>query len=234
MDFSEWVYVKIDLVTEKVEAISDSDIVALHSKLQIHHGSFSEELPEQLMSFHYLTGNEKILEIGGNIGRNSMIISSILKQKDNFDFVCMESDYNIAQQLQENRDINQLSFHIENSALSKRRLIQRGWDTIVSEILLDGYKNVETITWHELNQKYNISFDTLVLDCEGAFYYILLDMPEILDNIRLIIMENDYIDISKKQYINEIMINVGFKRIYFEAGGWGPCSEFFFEVWKKE
>jgi hypothetical protein len=35
-------------------------------------------------------------------------------------------------------------------------------------------------------------FDTLVLDCEGAFYYILQDTPEILEGIKLLIMENDY------------------------------------------
>jgi hypothetical protein len=67
---------------------------------------------------------------------------------------------------------------------------------------MDGFSWVSTITLEQLKSKYNIEFDTLVLDCEGAFYYILMDMPEILNNINLIIMENDYWDISKKNYID--------------------------------
>jgi FkbM family methyltransferase len=104
----------------------------------------------------------------------------------------------IANQLTENRDLNNFNFHIENSALSNRKLIQRGWDTMPSDTLLEGYSWVNTISLDNLKTKYNIEFDTLMLDCEGAFYYILMDMPEILNNIKLIIMENDYIDITKK------------------------------------
>ena len=60
-----------------------------------------------------------------------------------------------------------------------------------------------------------------------------MDMPQILNNIKLIIMENDYHDISKKNYIDEILINHNFYRDYKECGGWGPCRDNFFEVWKK-
>jgi hypothetical protein len=81
---------------------------------------------------------------------------------------------------------------------------------------------VNTITLDQLNRKYNIQFDTLVLDCEGAFYYILMDMPEILDNIKLIIMENDYLNFSEKQYIDDVLIKNNFYRDYVETGGWQP------------
>jgi len=103
--------------------------------------------------------------------------------------VTLESNADIARQLIENRNLNNLNFHIENSALSSRKLIQRGWDTIPSDILQEGFQWVNTLTFNEIQTKYNITFDTLVLDCEGAFYYILLDTPEILDNVNLIIME---------------------------------------------
>jgi hypothetical protein len=111
--------------------------------------------------------------------------------------------------------------------------MQRGWDTIPGDILLDGYRWVNTITWRELNEKYNIEFDTLILDCEGAFYYILMDMPEILNNIKLIIMENDYHDISHKNYVDEILLKNNFTNQYTEAGGWDVCYYNFFEVWSK-
>ena len=145
----------------------------------------------------------------------------------------MESDPEIAKQLEHNRNINNLEFQIEPSALSKRKLIQKGWETLASEEVLPGYKEVNTITYNDLIKKYNIQFDTLVLDCEGAFYYILMDMPEILDNIKLIIMENDYHDINHKNYIDDILKSNGFNTIYVQSGGWGPCYDRFFEVWEK-
>ena len=203
----------------------------LQSKLNIKYGNFNEELPEQQMVVKYLTGHEKVLEIGGNIGRNSLVISSILQESTNL--VTLESDVNIAKQLQENRELNNFKFHIESSALSNRKLIQRGWDSVPSNILLEGYSWINTITLDDLKAKYNIEFDTLVLDCEGAFYYILMDMPEILNNINLIIMENDYYDISKKNYVDNILLQNNFIVNYTESGGWGCCYHNFFEVWKK-
>jgi FkbM family methyltransferase len=218
-------------------------LATIHSKLNINYGTFKEEFPEQKMVTNYLKGNEKVLEIGSNIGRNSLIISSILGD-NNSNLVTLESHPYIANQLRENRDLNNFIFHIENNALSKRKLIQRGWATMVSDTLEEGYDWVNTITLDEIKSKYNIQFDTLVLDCEGAFYYILMDMPEILDNIKLIIMENDYRENYKKQYIDEILIKNNFYVDYVESGvrhveigGWSgpcPCYDNFFEVWKRD
>lgn len=210
-------------------------LIELRNKLQIRHGDFNSELPEQMMAINHIKGNEKVLEIGGNIGRNSLIISSLLTDSKNL--VTLESDSEIALQLTENRDINNLHFHIESKALSKRKLIQKEWDTIVSDELLPGYKPVNTITLEELNNKYNIEFDTLVLDCEGAFYYILLDMPEILNNIKLIIMENDYRNYAHKLYIDNKLREENFEVVYSHFGGWDntcPCYNNFFETWKKK
>ena len=72
-------------------------LIKLHNKLQIRHGDFNSELPEQMMAINHITGNEKVLEIGGNIGRNSLIIASLLKDSRNL--VTLESDAEIALQL---------------------------------------------------------------------------------------------------------------------------------------
>jgi FkbM family methyltransferase len=205
----------------------------IQSSLKLDFGTFIDEYPEQMMAVRYLTGSEKVLEIGGNIGRNSLIIASILNSNNNNSFVTLESDTEIAKQLLHNKNQNNLNFFVENSALSKRNLIQKSWDTIVSDELLDGYKKVNIINFEQLREKYNIDFDTLVLDCEGAFYYILLDMPEILDNIKLIIMENDYLNESHKKYIDNVLREKGFIVDYIEGGGWGHFANNFFEVWKK-
>jgi hypothetical protein len=59
-------------------------------------------------------------------------------------------------------------------------------------------------------------------------------MPTIIDNINLIIMENDYHNISDKNYIDDILRENKFIRIYVKGGGWGPCKDRFFEVWKRD
>lgn len=227
--------------------ISDKDInikiANIHSVLKIN-GDFSRELVEQKMVVRYFTGNEKVLELGGNIGRNSLVIAHILKNKNNLVVIeCGKSDAKI---LTENRDLNNFNFHIETSALSKRKLIQKNWRTKPSYILQKGYTWVDTITLRDLKNKYAIKFDTLVLDCEGAFYYILKDTPEILDNINLIIMENDYKYFFQKKYVDRILIKNNFHRSYvesrtftnykhkiFERKGKKYLRENFYEVWNK-
>ncbi len=204
---------------------------AIHSRLALLHGSFSEEYPEQLMSATYLTKDNKVLEIGGNLGRNSCVIASILENENNL--IVVESCVESAQLLTENRDYNQLNFHIEASAVSKYPLIQSGWTTIPSDLDIPGYFRVNTITFQDLQKKYDIQFDTLVVDCEGALYYILKDDPEILTNIKTIIIENDFVDFTHLHYVQNLFTRYGFQLIYNQAGGWGPCYSCFYQVWKK-
>ena len=233
------IYIYLDTSTIQIirEDEMDNTLTRIHSKLLFKHGVLYDEVPEQKMVLRYLTGNEKVLELGSNVGRNTLVIASILSSKsksnNNNNFVTVECDKYTAVCLRENRDLNNFSFPIETAALSKRKLMQKGWDTEVGDVLKQGYNWVDTISLEELYNKYNIQFDTLVLDCEGAFYYILMDMPEILDNINLIIMENDYHELQKKAYVNEVLRKNKFVVHYSESGGWGPCRDFFFEVWKK-
>jgi len=231
------VYAIINLDTNEIQQIHreeiDNKLNKIHSSLSFVGGSLDFEYPEQMMATIFLKGKEKVLEIGANIGRNAMIIASIL-ENDAAQFVTMECDLNTCKNLYQNKDINDFHFNVEPCALSKRNLIQKGWDTIVSDVVLPGYTNVNTITYEQLLNKYNINFDTLVLDCEGAFYYILQDMPEILDNVNLIIMENDYYDITHKKYIDTVMVSKGLSCVYTQSWSVPRCCNLnFFEVWKK-
>jgi FkbM family methyltransferase len=224
-------YIVDDIPENVLSQNFEGKLKCIHSKLKITHGDFtSNEYPEQCISARYIKGQEKVLEIGGNIGRNTLVISSLLNDSSNL--VSLECDTPSYHKLIEHKNLNNLKFGVENSALSARPLIQKGWDTIPSEELLDGFTRVNTITLQGLKEKYPIEFDTLVLDCEGAFYYILMDYPEILDGIKLIIMENDYHDFSHKEYIDNTLKENGFVTVYSEGNGWGPCKDNFYEVWK--
>jgi FkbM family methyltransferase len=200
----------------------------VHSELKLKHGSFSEEYPEQLMTTMHLPSNAIVLELGGNIGRNTCVIAKLLDDSRNL--VSLESDKKSARLLTVNRDLNNLKFHIEPSALSKRNLIQKGWDTIPSDVLLPGYFKVKTISFDALQKKYNMVFDTLVADCEGALYYILQDEPDLLKNINLIIVENDYWNKDKFEYTTDVYKINGFHLIYEKPYHQWP---YFYQVWKR-
>ena len=243
-EYDIFTQIKINTLNNQITVTNENNInnkiAEIHSNLKIEYGSLLHELPEQKMVVRYFTGKEKVLEIGANIGRNSLVIAAILGKDNQSNLVSLECDTTIANQLTHNRNLNNFNFHIESSALSNRKLIQKGWDTKPSEILEEGFSWVNTITLAELKNKYNVEFDTLVLDCEGAFYYILMDMPEILENINLIIMENDYHDISHKKYVDNTLMKNNFYVEYSEIGCALAKQLFphlhnnFYEVWKKK
>ena len=58
-------------------------------------------------------------------------------------------------------------------------------------------------------------------------------MPEMLQNIKCVIIENDFQQIEHKHYVDDLMRKNGLKCVYSQAGGWGCCQHCFYEVWKK-
>lgn len=209
----------------------------IHNTLQLSKGaSLNEEMSEQLMAMRFIKPDACVLEIGANVGRNTCVIGKILY--DSRKLVSLESSPFIAQTLQENKKLNNLCFHIEDAALSKRTLIQKGWDTKEisnHDAIPDGWFLVKIINWDMIKKKYaSLTFDTLVADCEGALYYIVEDEPNFFSNFKTIIMENDYGDIHHKNFINDSLYKHGFKCVYHEKGGWGPCLNRFWETWVRE
>jgi FkbM family methyltransferase len=217
------------------QPISPDDAKRKLAKIHQHHkltgGSFLAEYPEQLLSVMFIQPNDKVLELGSNIGRNTLVIASLLQNSQHL--VTLECDSNICQILRQNRDINGYSFQIENAALSARRLIQQDWITIPSDHLLPGFHEIQTISWPKLIHKYPLQFNVLVADCEGAMYYILNDTPEMLNSLKLLILENDYGNIEHKKFVDSVIMAKGFHRIYAQMGGWGPCEPYFYEVFQK-
>lgn len=202
----------------------------IHSKYPIQYGSWDDELPEQKLTMQYLNPSSTVLELGSNIGRNTIIISEKVK---NNHLVTLESHTQICEALEKNKTVNGLDFIIECSALSYRPLIQNGWDTLPDSNNYLNWIKVNTITFEELETKYNKKFDTLVADCEGALYYILQDNPSILRNISTVIMENDYHDINQKLAVDACLKKFNLVPIHRQAGGWGPCQDRFYEVWRR-
>lgn len=218
---------------------AEETIRHVHKQVRFTGGSLTDEWPEQRMVVNYLDPKAKVLELGANIGRNTLMIATMLDNDE--DLVTLECDPSSVELLRNNRYANDFHFHIEPSALSYRKLVQRGWDTIASDTVPPGYSAVQTITFEELNNKYSIKFDTLVADCEGALHLILQDNDQMLENITTIILESDYSTVGDKLAVEEIFRQYRFTRIHSEpllvnrASNPFPegCTASFFEVWRK-
>ncbi len=215
----------------------------IHSNLKFIGGSMNEEYPEQTMAVKYINPNAKVLELGSNFGRNSLTISTILKNDKNL--VTLETDIQNVDVLKKNRFLNKYHFNIEHAALSNRRLIQRKgtWESQPIEdnqVVPQGYFEINTITLDKLQQKYNMEFDTLVADCEGALYYILLDNPNFLKKFNLIILENDFKIKEHKEYVDNVFKTNNFANIYSQSldnegfkNIFTYTYDVFFQVWQK-
>lgn len=224
-----------NIIIENEQIKDELKLKQVHEKLKIVGGDFKLEYDEQLMSIKFIKPKARVLEIGANIGRNTLVISSLLESSENL--ITLETDPISADFLTKNRDINNFNFHIFNAALSKKPLYQKNWTCIPSEtpITENGYSKVNIINYNDILKIFGKP-DTLVADCEGALYYIFQDFPEILDHVNLVILENDFITIEQKLFANKCMTDRGFKCIYSKRiDGWHvcPCKEFFYEAWSK-
>jgi len=227
-----------DSVKNNVES-PDKRLEMIHKSIRLDYGSMQHELPEQLMAVKYIQPTDRVLEIGGNIGRNSLVIATLLND-DKTQLVTLESFERFANQLKHNRDKNHYNFNVEASALSEVDLWQRGWDTYVqgTELLPLDATPVNTITYSELKEKYGINFNVLVADCEGALYQILKDTPAILSDIETVIIENDFSSQTEQQWVADLFEEYGLKLVYNRPLTNGPakfnhCKDTFFQVFTK-
>jgi hypothetical protein len=145
------------------------------------HNRFKIERPEQELIAKFLPTDCCVLEMGGESGTTSLIINKILK--DPSKHVIVEPSENSITKLLNVTNIYNTGFKIAHGFVGRNREEhEKLWDACKYKKMFDIY---------ELENLVNQKFDVLIIDCEGAFYNILIDIPEILDNIKLIIIEMD-------------------------------------------
>lgn len=204
-------------------------LYSIHTCLDFRYGSLTDEYPEQMMIARFLNRDAKVLELGTNTGRTSMVISSILN--DDKQFVTMETHHDWCQLAEFHKQLNNRQFTIVDGTISSVPLYQKGMCCVKEP---DGVP-VHVFSLEEFRSKFPIAFDTLVADCEGALLPILTDYPSLLDGIQTIIMENDYRSRREKKQLNSILEQHEFHCVYREilVGDDHPCHDCFYEVWQR-
>jgi hypothetical protein len=213
----------------------------IHSNIpHIEGGYMLDELPEQLLTCKYLKHfykpGDTILELGCNIGRNTLVISSIIGQENCKDLTCMDSCEYSANVCK--RNLNRYGFDdvlVLNNAISNIPLIQNKWQTypLSNPLPSKHFIKVNTISWDIINTTYG-PFTFLFCDCEGALYGILKENDTFLNNIKYIFIENDFDTLYEQGYVETIFKEKGFIRVYSEP----LCREkehriHFYSVWER-
>jgi FkbM family methyltransferase len=184
----------------------------------------SDEVPERLSAYLFIEPNDKVLEIGGNIGGVSAIISDKLISGQNL-VVLEPSDLAIMNLRKLSRKHNFNVYHGamvgENTNLECK--LTHGNYFACNEV---DYKVKNNITFAKLQEKYNIIFDTLVVDCEGCYENLFVEgfYKGWFKNIKKIIIEWDGKDLEKMilsqgfyfvSYLPHVNLEKGV-RVYFK------------------
>jgi FkbM family methyltransferase len=141
---------------------------------------FNYEKNEIFLISKHLNSNAVVLELGGCIGVVSNKLNSLLFNKMNH--VVLEPNIIVSEFLTKNREINNSSYFIENTVISNDKFIDFFiyddvlWSSFFNRnTKLDKKISIETTNIISLKNKYNLIFDTLVLDIEGAELELLID-----------------------------------------------------------
>ena len=160
------------------------------------------EKEEILSILKYLKKDMKVLELGGSIGVTSVLINSILINKE-FHIVC-EPNPLVLTNLKLNRQLNNSKFIIINKPVSSKEVKKyfhyNNLSLSGSLLKLDeNYEesrhgkfrtvNTKTLTPKIIEKKYGIEFDCLVCDIEGEEYVLLKEQNTYFQNFKILIIE---------------------------------------------
>lgn len=138
------------------------------------------EIHEQIISYLMTQSKDWVLEIGGNIGHNSILINSMLKNKSHH--VVIEPDAKIAKHLGKNRELNKAKFEIYDKAISGSGDFKKenSWEYFKSQMRSKDPSHTEP------------KFNTIVADCEGCLAELLHENPSMLEGIHKIQVHHDW------------------------------------------
>lgn len=199
------------------------------------------EAVEQFLVKKYIPKDACVLELGARYGTVSCVISKVL---DNPTYhVAVEPDSSVIEALTKNRNNNGGQFHIFEGVVS-----EKGYELGFIDPKFDFHEygtytkktdtpKIKNMSFTELSNTYNLTFDCIVADCEGFFCDFVEENPDVIKNMRVIIYEQDGIPWSKfmEKYktLDETLTKFGFFRIHTVPHPKYENNPHFHNVWVK-
>lgn len=178
----------------------------------------------------YLPPEAKVLELGSCLGYVSCLINNILIHKDQH--IAMEANPNLIPWIEKNREANNCSFHVENSIVSPHKI-----NTFyIHKLIVGGSTKRKTpkktevpgFTIIDLQKKYNIDFDTLVMDIEGGELNLLRNFKGHISGFKRIFFEiHPFAGIlteEEAQECEDILKEIGFTMVVRDGH---------YQIWEK-
>ena len=184
-----------------------------------------EEFVEQMQADKYVESDSKVLELGARYGTVSCVINSKLNNKNNQ--VSVEPDSKVWNSLEKNMKNNSTNFNIVKGFISSKPMELEG----------DGYgltfkdvnsSSIPNYTLNDIEEKYNINFDTLIADCEGCLERFFDENKSMYKQLKLVIMEEDQPQKCNYNKIKEELKNNNFSLLESDNNGVERS------VWKKK
>lgn len=173
------------------------------------------EKPEQELAEKYINKDDIVLELGARYGSVSCIINSKLSKKTNH--VCVEPDSRVWHALNKNKIINNCEFNIVNGFIGKYKMNLTNLDMYyggyASTFIYDENSKIPSYSLDEIKDKYNLIFNVLVADCEGYLEVFFDENPQLYNELRLIIFEEDYPEKCNYKKIRESLNKHNFKAL---------------------
>ena len=188
------------------------------------------ERVEQILAFVYVAPTAQVLELGGRYGSVSYFINKKLVEPSKH--VVIEPDSLVLKALYKNKVLNSCDYHIETSVLggsdNTYTLCSDKFGTRTIRSPKNDHnaqqKILNVITPEEIQRKYDLKIDTLVVDCEGQMENILHEFPSFLTSIHTVVLEEDQPKTCSYKYVHDVFAKAGLKLV----------KQFFmWTVWKK-
>lgn len=182
------------------------------------------EATEQEQAEKYIDKYDKVLELGVRYGTVTYRILNKLDSTDNY--VGVEPDSRVWSTINHNlksfNNVNIVHGFISRTPLALEELDSYyGYGTTSTK---NSDSTIPHFTLEEIENKYNISFNVLVADCEGFLEQFLDENEKLYKQLRMILFEEDYPNKCNYEKIKQKLRDHDFKVI--ENSG-------MHQVWKK-
>jgi FkbM family methyltransferase len=168
------------------------------------------EVQEQHDANAFIKPDDKVLELGARYGGVSITINKILKDKKNH--VAVEPETKIWDALEHNRNRHYCEFQICKGAISNKplKINDGGYQGFGNFTSLAKQAEDGDIPLFKISD-FNIDFNVLVVDCEGALENFYNENKDFFKNLRLILYERDRKEYCNYEYLEDEFKKLGFK-----------------------
>ena len=184
--------------------------IVLFNELGNSINSNESEYPEQCLAYAYVNSESTVLELGARYGSVSCIINKKLTNKKNQ--VSVEPDNTVWTALEQNILRNQCDIKVHKGFISKksRGLLPYGY--AATSYVTDN-TTIPSVSVGDIENLYNLKFDTLVADCEGFLEEFFEEHPELYDQLHTVIFEADYPNKCNYDKIRNTLKKHGFQEV---------------------